>query len=491
LPRADARAKIRRMSETGTKRRFVARLKEAWRGLSSGALAAVGVPKGADPDLSDGALADLRGRLADCLEGRGGEASARARAAELGRFYLGLSVEGRKRFMRLVASDFDIDRAAASAASKAALAAWEAGDAKAVRRAEARLRAVLDAPRGRLLAQFTALSDGVKFLIDRRGELLEWSREDAVFAAIADDLRDLFVAWFDLGFLELERITWESPAVLLERLAAYEAVHAVRDWADLKNRLDSDRRYFAFFHPRMPLEPLIFVEVALVRGLADNVQDLLDDKAPLGDPRAADTAIFYSITNAQRGLAGISFGGFLIKRVVETLGVEFPNLRTFATLSPIPGFRGWLDARIAEGMPRLLLAGERKLLAAALARRDGRSVQASKGELKRALASGAWLTDEPLADALKGPLSRLCARYLTEAKRPDGRALDPVAHFHLSNGARIERINWRGDVSPKGVKQSAGLMVNYLYRLGDIEANHEAYAADGTVAVSSAVRSLV
>ncbi len=479
------------MAETKSGHRFVARLKEAWRGLSSGALAAVGTPRGTGPDLADADLPGLRARLADCLEGRGGEARARARAAELGRLYLGLSVDGRKRFMRLLAGEIDIDRTAAIAAAKAAVAAWEAGDAKAVGKAEKTLRQALDSPRGRLLAQFTALGDGVKFLIDRRGELMDWSREDPVFAALAEDLRELFVAWFDLGFLELERITWESPAALLERLAAYEAVHAVRDWADLKNRLDSDRRYFAFFHPRMPLEPLIFVEVALVNGLADNVHDLLDDKAPLGDPRAADTAIFYSITNAQRGLAGISFGGFLIKRVAETLGAEFPNLKTFATLSPIPGFRGWLDARIAEGMPRLLLAGERKLLAAALAKRGGKSVAANKGELKRALASGAWLTEPALADALKGPLSRLCARYLTEAKRPDGRALDPVAHFHLSNGARIERINWRADTSAKGVKQSAGLMVNYLYRLGDIEANHEAYAEDGTLAVSSAVRTLL
>jgi len=488
-----ARAKIEpAMSDTKSGQRFVARLKEAWRGLSSGARAVVGgAPKGANPDLADGDLPGLRARLADCLEGRGGEASARARAAELGRLYLGLSVAGRKRFMRLLAEEIDIDRAAAINAAKAAIAAWEGGEAKAIGKAERGLRQALDSPRGRLLAQFTALADGVKFLIDRRSELMAWSKEDPHFAALAEDLRELFVAWFDLGFLELERITWESPAALLERLAAYEAVHAVRDWADLKNRLDSDRRYFAFFHPRMPLEPLIFVEVALVNGLADNVHDLLDDKAPLGDPHAADTAIFYSITNAQRGLAGISFGGFLIKRVASTLSAEFPNLKTFATLSPIPGFRGWLDARIGEGMPRLLLANERKVLAAALAKRDGKAVAANKGELKRALASGAWLSEPALADALKAPLSRLCARYLLEAKRADGRALDPVAHFHLSNGARIERVNWRADTSANGIRQSAGLMVNYLYRLADIEANHEAYAADGTVAVSSAVRSLL
>ena len=479
------------MTDVRTPQRFVARLKQAWRGLSTGAMAAVGAPRIASPELVDADLPQLRARLLDCLVGRGGEASARARAAELGQTYLGLTVAGRKRFMQLLAGDFDIDRAAAADAAAQALKAWQSGEPKSVRKAEAALRAALDPPRARLLAQFTAMGEGVKFLVDRRAELMEWAKEDPAFAALASDLHELFAAWFDLGFLELRRITWESPAALLERLAAYEAVHAVRDWADLKNRLDSDRRYFAFFHPRMPLEPLIFVEVALVKGLAGNVHDLLDDKAPLGDPKAADTAIFYSITNAQRGLAGISFGGFLIKRVVETLKAEFPNLKTFATLSPIPGFRGWLEARIAEGMPRLLLADERKALAAALAGPGEKPASANKGTLKRALADASWIDKPALRAALQAPLSRACAQYLLEAKRGDGNATDPVAHFHLSNGARVERLNWCADRSAKGLKQSAGLMVNYLYRLSDIEANHEAYASEGTVAAASGVRGLL
>jgi malonyl-CoA decarboxylase len=479
------------MTDVRSPQRFVARLKEAWRGLSTGARAAVGVPRAAHPDLDDGDLPGLRARLEDCLAGRGGETSARARAVDLGRLYLGLSEAGRKRFMRLIATEFDIDRGAAAAKAKAALAAWESGDAKATRKAEAALKAAIDAPRGRLLAQFTAMDEGVKFLVDRRAELAEWSKEDPAFGTLAAELHGLFVAWFDLGFLELRRITWESPAALLERLAAYEAVHAVRDWADLKNRLDSDRRYFAFFHPRMPLEPLIFVEVALVNGLAGDVQTLLDDKAPLGNPKAADTAIFYSISNAQRGLAGISFGGFLIKRVVETLKAEFPNLKTFATLSPVPGFRAWLDARIAEGMPRLLLANERKALSAALAVPGEKPAGGAKGSLKRALADASWLDNAALSAALEAPLMRLCALYLSEGKRKDGRALDPVAHFHLSNGARIERLNWHADRSAKGVAQSTTIMVNYLYRLADIEANHEAYASEGTVTMSSSVRGLL
>jgi malonyl-CoA decarboxylase len=479
------------MTDVRSPQHFVARLKQAWRGLSIGAMAAVGAPRAASPDLADADLPPLRARLLDCVVGRGGEASARARAAELGRLYLGLSVAGRKRFMLLIATEFDIDRTAAIETAARAISAWQGSDAKSVRKAEAALRSALDPPRARLLAQFTAMDEGMKFLVDRRAELAQWAKENPAYGALAGDLHELFSAWFDLGFLELRRITWESPAALLERLAAYEAVHAVRDWADLKNRLDSDRRYFAFFHPRMPLEPLIFVEVALVKGLAGNVHDLLDDKAPLGDPRAADTAIFYSITNAQRGLAGISFGGFLIKRVVETLQAEFRNLKTFATLSPIPGFRGWLDARLAEGMPRLLLADERKALAAALAEPGKKPGPVSKGTLKRVLADAKWVEQPALRAALEGPLARACARYLLEAKRADGNALDPVAHFHLSNGARIERLNWCADCSSKGLEQSTGIMVNYLYRLSDIEANHEAYASEGAVAVASSVRGLL
>jgi malonyl-CoA decarboxylase len=476
------------MSEASAGSKFVARLKEAWRDLSTSARAAVGTPKRPHPDLDDDDLDGLRARMRDCLEGKGGEASARQRAVELGRLYLGLSELGRKRFLGLLARDFDIDREAAARAAQAALAAWDGADAKKRLAAEATLKASLEAPRAKLLQQFTALPEGVKFLVDRRAELLGWSREDPAFAALEADLKELLVAWFDLGFLELQRITWESPAALLEKLAEYEAVHAVRDWADLKNRLDSDRRYFAFFHPRMKLEPLIFVEVALVAGLAGDVQALLDDKAPVGDPGAADTAIFYSITNAQRGLAGISFGGFLIKRVVATLQAEFPNLQTFATLSPVPGFRAWLDRRFAEGARGMLTREERGKLAAAIKGEGG--WLAGKGDLKRSLAGDGWIAKPELAAALEAPLTRLCASYLIDAKRADGRAADPVAHFHLSNGARLERINWRADLSAKGLKQSAGIMVNYLYRLSHIESNHEAYAAEGTVAASSAVRAL-
>ena len=272
----------------------------------------------------------------------------------------------------------------------------------------------------------------------------------------------------------------------MEKLIAYEAVHAIDSWDDLKNRLDSDRRCFAYFHPRMPDEPLIFVEVALVNGLANNIQGLLDENAPVQDPRNADTAIFYSISNAQRGLAGISFGNFLIKRVADSLSLEFKGLKTFATLSPVPGFSKWLDRLLAEGEPKLLSTSERKALSATAGKATG-----AKGTLKALLNDPRWLDDKTATEAMHGPLLRLCARYLAEEKGPQERALDPVAHFHLSNGANIERLNWRGDLSRKGRRQSAGIMANYLYDLSRVEDNHEAYTSTGKVAMSSDVRGLL
>ncbi|MDA0997827.1 MAG: malonyl-CoA decarboxylase [Proteobacteria bacterium] len=355
------------------------------------------------------------------------------------------------------------------------------------RDAEHVLRLSLEAPRMKLLIQFNALPDGVKFLVDMRAELLHRMRGNHALTALERDLKTILISWFDVGFLELRCIGWDNaPAALLEKLIAYEAVHAIESWDDLKNRLDSDRRCFAFFHPRMPDEPLIFVEVALVDGIAGNVQELLDESAPVQNPKAADTAIFYSISNAQQGLAGISFGNFLIKRVVGALEDEFPNLKTYATLSPVPGFAAWLDNLIKAGDPKILLPGERPDLKAATGQSTG-----LKGVLKDILATSDWYHDETMSNALSAPLTRLCARYICEEKRLDGRARDPVTHFHLTNGSRVERINWMGDRSAKGISQSAGMMVNYLYHLPKIEDNHEAYTSSGKVAASSAVRALL
>src|SRR5438874_188176 len=419
--------------------------------------------------------------MLSCLDGRGGEVTARARAAELGRTYLALNPGGRERFLRLLASEFDTDHDAVDRCCAGLAAVDTTAERIAAERA---LRAALLPPRVTLLRQFNALPEGVKFLVDRRAELIAIANGDLVLRGLADDLRDLLANWFDIGFLELQRITWDAPASLLEKLMAYEAVHEIRGWTDLKNRLEADRRCFAFFHPRMPDEPLIFVEVALVSGIAGNIDTLLDEAAPIGNPQAADTAIFYSISNCQQGLVGISFGDFLIKRVVDALAGELPRLKTFATLSPLPGFRAWLAAEAQGG--GLLLPAEAKTLEAL----GAGGVKNADDALLHLLDRSDWVDDPKIAAALREPLLRLCARYLLYARTPRGRALDPVAHFHLSNGARVEQLDWLGDRSPKGLQQSAGIMVNYLYRLGDIEANHEAYRDEGRVAASSAVRGL-
>ncbi|WP_270939190.1 malonyl-CoA decarboxylase domain-containing protein, partial [Falsiroseomonas oryzae] len=304
----------------------------------------------------DGVLEQMRA----CLDARGGEVSARSRAAGLAQAYLVADQAGRDEFLRALAS-FDSDHEAVRAAWDKVAAATGVAERAA---AKARLRRALEPPRMRLLTQFTAIPDGVKLVVDMRADLLARMQDAPLLQALEGDLKTLLAAWFDVGFLELRRIDWSSPASLLEKLVQYEAVHRIRTWRDLKNRLDSDRRCYAFFHPRMPEEPLIFVEVALVKGMADNVQRLLDEKAPVLDPKACDTAIFYSINNCQRGLDGISFGNFLIKRVVALLSDEFRNLKSFATLSPIPGFRRWLEERLAAADAALITEEEAAALRA-------------------------------------------------------------------------------------------------------------------------------
>ncbi|MBM3952129.1 MAG: malonyl-CoA decarboxylase [Rhodospirillales bacterium] len=456
----------------------IANLKDVWRGIADSGYSAE--TASLRPELPDGDLDRVRRQMRECLESRGGEVSARARAAALGRAYLALDATGRKRFLTVMAEDFEPDPAAIDEAIRALRAAT---DRRAQQDARAALRQVLESPRLRLLTQFNALPEGVKFLVDMRAEILSFLPQEPTLAPLERDLKGLLATWFDIGFLELKRIAWDSaPATLLEKLIAYEAVHAIGGWEDLKNRLDSDRRCFAFFHPRMPSEPLIFVEVALTHGLADNVGELLDKSAPVQNPRDADTAIFYSISNAQKGLAGISFGGFLIKRVADSLSAEFKGLKTFATLSPVPGFLAWLEGVKGDEGTALLLPEE-------IARMTEAGIAAeTSAALANALRGKDWVSDPARVEALREPLLRLCARYLAREKAGAKRALDPVAHFHLTNGARLERINWLADTSAKGLAQSAGIMVNYLYRLGDIEDNHEAYSDRGEVRVSASVR---
>ena len=432
-------------------------------------------------DLSDNELAQIKEQMFECLESRGGEVSARARAAILGRTYLSLNATGRQRFLSVLANEVTIDSAAVDSAVDA-LQSAEAGAARL--RAERGLREALRSPRLRLYRQFTALPEGIKFIVDLRADLIRFKREAEELEIIEAELKSLLMGWFDVGLLDLVRIQWDSPASLLEKLIEYEAVHRIDDWSDLKNRLGPDRRCFAFFHRNMPNEPLIFVEVALVNGMSDNIQVLLDQSAPVLDAETTDTAIFYSISNAQAGLAGISFGDFLIKRVVELLTTEFPSLKTFATLSPIPGFRLWLNTQLSQDAPAVQVsASEKKRLQSAVPQA---SVNAA---IKALLDEESWPDNSEYAETLQGPLTRLAAQYLTMEKCENGFARNRVAHFHLSNGARIERINWLADVSPNGLQQSAGMMVNYLYKLDEIEDNHENYRGEGKLPVSSSVKS--
>jgi len=385
--------------------------------------------------------------LAKALISGRGEASGAAVARELQAVIAGLSGAERLEFYRFLAAHFEPDEEALAAAAKAYLEAPGAVTA-------ARLAEAAEPPRQELLRRMNFSAGGTAMLVAMRREILE--HKD--LKPLDTDLRHLFASWFNRGFLELRRIDWQTPAAVLEKLIAYEAVHEIAGWDDLRRRLAADRRCFGFFHPALPQEPLIFVEVALVKGLAGSVQTLLargvDEAEERRQANAADTAIFYSISNCQEGLRGISFGNFLIKQVVEELSAELPGVKIFSTLSPVPGFRAWAAERLGE-------------------------------EEKRVFAAPEWWLDDSVSAAVQAPVLKLCARYLT------GEGRDPVAKFHLGNGARLERINWLGNPTARGMAESFGIMVNYLYDLATIEANHEAFVKDRVVARSDAVEAML
>jgi malonyl-CoA decarboxylase len=319
------------------------------------------------------------------------------------------------------------------------------------------LQQASESPRRELFDRLNMAPGGTATLVEMRRVLLTRIKEKPQWRAIDYDLRRRLRSWFNRGFLRLERIDWRTSALVLEKLTQYEAVHAVQGWQDLRRRLEADRRCYAFFHPQLPDEPLIFIEVALTRGMSARVQPLLDVHAPVADPANADCAMFYSITNCQEGLRGISFGNQLIKQVAEDLKREFPHLRRFATLSPIPNFRRWLE----KNAPADILAR---------------------------IAEPAWHVGE-VPEALEKDLLRLCAYYLVRTKEGE-EPLDPVARFHLGNGASLERLNWLGDASEQGMARSAGVMANYVYWLAELERNHERYFREHLVSASSAVEKL-
>lgn len=394
-----------------------------------------------------------------------------------------LTAVGRRRFLEILATEYGPDRAAVDDAIERAAAAADDDERDA---AEVALRVALTSPRTMLLAQLTSLTDGVKLVVDMRAELRRLAAIDRRFIPFDREARELLAGWFDVGFIDLMQITWDrTPALILEKLIEYEAVHEIKSWADMKQRLGPDRRLYGFFHPRMPEEPLIFVEVALVSGMARSITDVIGAKAAGTDPAEADTAIFYSISNCQEGLAGVSFGDFLIKRVVAELARDLPQLQYFATLSPLPGFRRWLERTIADEPDDLVDA------------QDAQALEDATGESRPARAMAQllrephWHTDDGTSKTLRDPILKLATRYLTEEKRSDTdhRTLDPVAHFHLSNGARVERLNWMGNPDSAGLAESLGLMVNYRYDLEHIERNHERYVSRGLVAARSELAS--
>jgi malonyl-CoA decarboxylase len=383
-------------------------------------------------------------------------------ARELHEVLQTLATKERLAFQRFLATGFAPDTAALRTAAEAYLSGPTA-------EAAALLAQAADPPRQELLRRMNMAPGSTRALVDMRKEIAGQLRDDPSLRLLDSDLKHLFASWFNRGFLELRRIDWQSPAAVLEKLIAYEAVHEIHGWEDLRRRLAPDRRCFAFFHPALPDDPLIFVEVALVEGLAGAVQPLLvqdDDTAAARDRASrADTAIFYSISNCQDGLRGISFGNFLIKQVVEELKGELPRLTRFSTLSPVPGFRRWLTKHAAStGDPEATL-------------------------LARLETDAEWL-DSPQSASLKAAILRLCATYLTQPASIR-RSADPVARFHLGNGARLERINWRGNTEPRGLQESFGIMVNYLYDLEAVESNHEAFVHVGSVARSAQVDAML
>jgi malonyl-CoA decarboxylase len=405
---------------------------------------------------------DLAQQLAAKLLSERGEASGALVARELHGVMSALDADDRHGFQRYLATGFQPDAAVLRAAAERYLVEATAETAAAVAQAA-------DPPRQELLRRMNMAPGGTAALIAMRSEIGARLRDEPVLKLLDADLKHLFSSWFNRGFLELRRIDWQSPAAVLEKLIAYEAVHEIKGWDDLRRRLAPDRRCFAFFHPALPGEPLIFVEVALVQGLATSMPPLLaqnvDEEIARAQAAGADTAIFYSISNCQEGLRGVSFGNFLIKQVVEELSAEFPQLKRFSTLSPIPGFRRWLTAELAR-------AG------------------ASAAALAATLAQDGWWNDPRQSDALRPVLMRWCATYLTRPAS-GGNRIDAVARFHLGNGARLERINWLGNATIRGIGESFGLMVNYLYDHDSIEANHEVFARDGTIVRSSEVDALL
>jgi malonyl-CoA decarboxylase len=384
---------------------------------------------------------------------RSGEASRIAVAEAALDAYGALEPAEKVDFFRVLLAGYSAD----AAAIRAAYATWDAAPTEA---ALAALFSTVEPRRQTLLRRLNLAPGGTLQLVRMREDLLAAMRDAPELAPLDADFAHLLASWFNRGFLVMRRIDWNSPASILEKIIAYEAVHDIRDWNDLRRRLDpADRRCYGFFHPATGDEPLIFVEVALCRGIPGTIGPLLAEGSDVTNG-LADTAAFYSISNCQPGLKGVSFGNFLIKQVARDLTRDLPQLTTFVTLSPAPGFATWLAA---ETSPRAQsLAAE--------------------------LAEGGWQTDGAARERLSPQVQAWAARYFVEAKMASGAPLDPVARFHLCNGAAAHRINWPADLAAGALRRAHGVMINYLYELDAIEARHEDFVADGTIACGPDVR---
>ncbi|ABD05415.1 Malonyl-CoA decarboxylase [Rhodopseudomonas palustris HaA2] len=401
--------------------------------------------------------------LGEALLSRRGEATGVAMAHQLLSGYDGAAEDDQLGFLDALAEQFGPDLAELTAAVENFHVSGASPDAAS------QLLKAAEPRRQELIRRLNLAPGGTASLVRMREAVLTHLRDHPQLRNVDDDFVHLFTSWFNRGFLVLQRIDWTTPANILEKIIRYEQVHAIRNWDDLRARLaPADRRCYGFFHPQLVDEPLIFVEVALTLDRPGAIAPLLDlERAPIS-PKDATTAVFYSISNTQKGLAGISFGNFLIKQVVEEIKRELPNVQSFVTLSPVPGFAKWLKQERADEASALLDDSARAELAV--------------------LDAPDWQDDPERADHIKPLLLPLAAAYFLQAKNARGLPLDPVARFHLGNGARLESLNFLGDRSPNGMRQSHGLMVNYLYALGEIEANHEAFAERAQIAAASAVR---
>ncbi len=417
-------------------------------------------------DLSIGGHhADSIEELSRALMSSRGEAAGVALAQRILDAYAALSHEERLAYFQFLNTAFTPDPESVREAARSYLEAQDDASLRALTRS-------VEPPMQEFLRRLNMAPGATAQIVAMRTDLLDFIKTHPELESVDENFRHLLGSWFNRGFLVLQRIDWSTPANILEKIIQYEAVHQIKDWSDLRRRLDPrDRRCYAFFHPSLIDEPLIFVQIALTSEIPGSIQDLLSEESKMNGEPEPTTAVFYSISNCQKGLSGISFGNFLIKQVAGDLQKEIPSLRTFVTLSPLPGFRRWLER--ARAGHELDYMTEQQRAALDIADNDH------------------WWREEDSAEALRPVLLAAAAHYLLLSKTPQGMPADPVARFHLGNGARLERINWLGDVSDKGLRESHGLMVNYQYVLKDVERNHEALVNQGAIAASKAVRGLL